>query len=184
MKKQQNLYVAYGSNLNLRQMKYRCPEARLYKIGTLENYALEFRGMPDHAYATITPKEGSSVPVAVWKISPQDERNLDVYEGYPRHYFKEQVAVDIGGMKVEAMVYRMNLEAKFGLPSSSYYQTVLQGYRSCGLDTDVLAEALKISAHAFFQSQRETQTNEQSESGQPECVMEEAESSLQEGMQL
>lgn len=32
------LYVAYGSNLNIRQMKYRCPTAKLYGVGTIEDY--------------------------------------------------------------------------------------------------------------------------------------------------
>lgn len=175
-KKQPNLYVAYGSNLNIRQMKYRCPGARLYKTGQLEDYALEFRGMPDHAYATITPKEGSVVPVAVWKITQQDERNLDIYEGYPSHYFKEKVEVDIGGTKVDAMVYRMNLEAQFGLPSAVYYQTIRDGYRNCGLDTDVLTEALKTSAHSFWEAQANEPTEDDLEEAEP--------SYAQEGMQL
>lgn len=39
------LYIAYGSNLNLRQMKYRCPTAKLVGKGTIENYELQFKGM-------------------------------------------------------------------------------------------------------------------------------------------
>ena len=59
------LYVAYGSNLNIRQMKYRCPGAKLYGTGEIENYELQFKGHSDSAFATIAPKEGASVPVAV-----------------------------------------------------------------------------------------------------------------------
>ena len=36
------LYIAYGSNLNLNQMKYRCPTAKLVGKGTIENYELQF----------------------------------------------------------------------------------------------------------------------------------------------
>ena len=57
------LYVAYGSNLNIRQMKYRCPGAKLYGRGVIEDYALQFKGQPHGAFATIAPKEGASVPV-------------------------------------------------------------------------------------------------------------------------
>lgn len=67
------LYVAYGSNLNIRQMKQRCPTAKLYGTGMLEDYELQFKGYPDSAFATIAPKEGASVPVAVWEIQPKDE---------------------------------------------------------------------------------------------------------------
>ena len=55
------LYVAYGSNLNIRQMKYRCPTAKLYGVGTIEDYELQFKGQPNGAFATIAPKEGTSV---------------------------------------------------------------------------------------------------------------------------
>lgn len=36
------LYIAYGSNLNLGQMKYRCPTAKLYGTGVIENYEYMF----------------------------------------------------------------------------------------------------------------------------------------------
>ena len=38
------LYVAYGSNLNFEQMKYRCPTAKLYDTGIIEGYELQFKG--------------------------------------------------------------------------------------------------------------------------------------------
>ena len=85
------LYVAYGRNLNKEQMKYRCPKAKLYGTGMIHNYELQFKGRPTSAYATISPKEGASVPVAVWEIKPSDERALDYYEGYPSHYYKQDI---------------------------------------------------------------------------------------------
>ena len=63
------LYVAYGSNLNIKQMAYRCPTATLVGTGVIENYELQFKGMPTGAYATIAPCKGKSVPVAVWDIN-------------------------------------------------------------------------------------------------------------------
>lgn len=95
------LYVAYGSNLNIRQMKYRCPTAKLYGVGTIEDYELQFKGQPNGAFATIAPKEGASVPVAVWEIQPRDEQSLDRYEGYPSHYFKQDVPVQLDGEKYQ-----------------------------------------------------------------------------------
>ena len=144
------LYVAYGSNLNIRQMKYRCPGAKLYGTGVIDNYELQFKGQPHGAFATIAPKEGASVPVAVWEISKQNEQALDRYEGYPSHYFKRNVPVQLNGEEVNAMVYIMNLKMNFGLPSPHYYQTVYEGYNDCELDTDVLDEAVKDSAQKFY----------------------------------
>ena len=146
------LYVAYGSNLNFEQMKHRCPTAKLYDTGIIEGYELQFKGEPTCAFATIAPKENASVPVAVWEIQPRDELALARYEGYPSHYFKQTVPVQLGGEEVSAMVYIMNLKRQFGMPSPHYYQTVLEGYHDCGLDTDVLDQAVKDSAQNFYKS--------------------------------
>ncbi len=155
------LYVAYGSNLNLKQMKYRCPTAKLYGTGKIENYELQFKGQPYGAFATIAPKEGSSVPVAVWEIQPRDELSLDRYEGYPSHYFKQNVPVQLDGEEVTAMVYIMNLNMKFGMPSPYYYQTVLEGYHNCELDTVFLDEAVKNSMQKYFYRERDNRFGQQ-----------------------
>ena len=149
------LYVAYGSNLNIRQMKYRCPGAKLYGTGVIDNYELQFKGQPHSAFATISPKEGASVPVAVWEISEKNEQALDRYEGYPSHYFKQNVPVQLDGEEVNAMVYIMNLKMGFGLPSPYYYQTVYEGYNDCGLDTDVLDRAVTESSAQFYAAHRQ-----------------------------
>jgi len=146
------LYVAYGSNLNLEQMKYRCPTAKLYGTGEIKNYELQFKGRQDSAFATIAPKEGASVPAAVWEIQPRDELSLDRYEGYPSHYFKRDIPVQLDGEEVNAMVYIMNLKMNFGLPSPHYYQTVYEGYNDCGLNTDVLDKAVGENAKHYYSS--------------------------------
>ena len=82
------LYVAYGSNLNKNQMRGRCPESEFVGTGVVENYELQFKGSLHGAHATIAPKEGSSVPVGVWKIQKRDESRLYLYEWYnPKGYF-------------------------------------------------------------------------------------------------
>lgn len=80
-------YIAYGSNLNLRQMARRCPTATVVGTGWVHNYQLTFRGV-----ATIVPKENSSVPVGIWEIDEAAEQALDRYEGYPHLYRKETIA--------------------------------------------------------------------------------------------
>lgn len=146
------LYVAYGSNLNVKQMKYRCPSAMLYGAGVMPDYELQFKGSSAGAFATVAPKKGSSVPVAVWEITPKDEAALDRYEGFPSHYYKENVSVQLDGFTkpVSAMVYIMNQKMSFGLPSPYYYQTVAQGYHDCGLDTTALNEAVGRSAQQYY----------------------------------
>ena len=139
------LYVAYGSNLNKGQMKYRCPTAKYVGSGELQGYELQFKGRERSAFATIGRKDGVSVPVGIWEIQARDEMALDMYEGFPSHYFKRDVAVKMGGREVNAMVYIMNPRMSFNLPSPSYYATVRQGYHDCGLDTAALEQALQNS---------------------------------------
>ena len=54
------LYVAYGSNLNLEQMSYRCPTAKVYGKGNALWLQAAFKGTPGNAYLTIEPCNGKS----------------------------------------------------------------------------------------------------------------------------
>ena len=66
-------YVAYGSNLNVRQMKMRCPGATILGTAKLKDYELLFKGSKTGSYLTIEKKEGSTVPVAIWEVTESDE---------------------------------------------------------------------------------------------------------------
>ena len=69
-------YIAYGSNLNIPQMRYRCPDARVIGTANLDGWELLFKGSKTGSYLTVEPKTGSTVPVAVWEVSEADEQNL------------------------------------------------------------------------------------------------------------
>jgi len=143
-----DLYIAYGSNLNLGQMKHRCPTAEVVGAAELEGYDLLFRGSRHSAVATVEPLEGGKVPVLLWKLKPQDERALDVYEGWPSFYRKEIHEIELGGKTVPAMVYVMNDGHDYGEPSDYYYNTIREGYESAiqsgmtEFDVDYLDDAV------------------------------------------
>lgn len=148
MKNRENkLYIAYGSNLNLGQMKIRCPYATVIGNGVLPDYRLLFRGGGGGSVATVEPKAGGAVPVLLWEITPRCEEALDRYEGWPRLYRKETVGVLFDGKIVEAMVYIMNDGYPLGPPSRGYLNTILEGYATAGFDERVLAEAVAASDH-------------------------------------
>ena len=84
MIKMSKLYLAYGSNLNVRQMKFRCPSAKIIGVGLIKNYQLMYKGSKTGSYLTIEKMKGSAVPVAVWEVTGFDERRLDSYEGATR----------------------------------------------------------------------------------------------------
>lgn len=140
------LYVAYGSNLNLEQMAHRCPTAKVVGAATLRGWRLMFRG-GQGSVATVERAKGRSVPVLVWEIQPQDELALDRYEGWPHLYRKEAVRVRVNGQRVRAMIYIMNEQGHpYGLPSRCYLNTILEGYKSAGFDTDTLYTAVRQSS--------------------------------------
>lgn len=141
------LYVAYGSNLNLRQMKHRCPTAKVYGKGLIKGYELLFKGHPNNAYLTIEAKAGGKLPVVVWEIQGEDEKSLDRYEGYPMLYYKETILVELDdGKVVEAMTYIMtDVRGDLNPPSQRYLEAVREGYEDFGFDEEYLAKALDVS---------------------------------------
>ncbi len=139
------LYIAYGSNLNLHQMAFRCPSASIYAKGILMNWELLFRGTKGNAHATIKRKKGASVPVLVWEIQPEDEDRLDLYEGYPKYYYKKNIMVEIRGKKKKAMVYIMDESHSPGRPSAQYIRTICQGYQDNSFDAEILAGFLRAN---------------------------------------
>ena len=122
-------YLAYGSNLNKEQMAHRCPGAVPVGAAVISDYQLVFR----RGFLTIEPKEGSEVPVGIWKITAEDEKALDRYEGFPRFYIKKDF--DIGMANIMAYGYPIQK------PSDQYLLTVAKGYADFGFDQQPLKDA-------------------------------------------
>ena len=139
--KYKRLYIAYGSNINLEQMAYRCPNSKVVGTRMIPDYELEFRGV-----ATIVPKEGAEVPVLLWEIDQRDELSLDRYEGFPRMYRKEIFEVEVDGKIREGMAYLMNC-GEITPPSPTYYNGIKKGYEANGMDTSYLRAALERAVY-------------------------------------
>lgn len=143
--RENKLYAAYGSNLNVEQMAARCPYATVVGNGMLEGYALLFRGENGYAHATVEPLEGNRTPVLLWEITPRCEDELDRYEGWPRYYRKETLGISYEGKIVEAMIYIMNDGRDLGMPGSGYLNTIVGGYITADFETEALEQALRAS---------------------------------------
>ena len=139
MMSKKQLYIAYGSNINLEQMAYRCPHSKVVGTSEIKDFELEFRGV-----ATIVPKENASVPVLIWELDDRDLPILNRYEGWPRLYRQEKMPFEMDGKSYEGMAYLMN-HGIISPPSPQYYNTILQGYRENGLDESYLETALENS---------------------------------------
>ena len=123
------LYFAFGSNLNQKQMKRRCRDSKYIGCYSLKNYKLVFRNyFLGGGVADVEKKKNSSVLGAIYKISKKDERELDIYEDFPKTYIKKYFR--LLGKKV--MFYYMPKKTKHVLPSKRYLNLIIQGYKDCG----------------------------------------------------
>ena len=150
MFEQSDFYVAYGSNLSVEQMRYRCPGAKVFGKGVLKGWKLEFR-----THANIVPAPGCEVPVVVWKITRQDRASLDRYEGYPRYYVRKIVEVKMEDDSTEfAMVYVMTDKKKRLPPACSYLSTILEGYARFGFSPAPVAQALDELEQSLYDAEK------------------------------
>ncbi len=131
------LYFAYGSNLNLFQMKRRCKDSVFLKKYELKGYRLNFRSK--YRAADIEKSKNSIVPGALFQISKSDEKKLDVYEDYPILYKKLYFTY----YTKTVMTYIMVNKTEFRYPTERYLNVVKRGYKDCKLDTKYLKVALQ-----------------------------------------
>ena len=144
------LYLAYGSNLNLRQMAHRCPGAELLGYTYLENTRLIYSGSLSGYYLSIEDAAGCRVHCGVFRITPRDERSLDRYEGYPNFYgkvtYKSLPLYAMDGTQrpgsIDAMAYQLPCSSPAGLPIPYYIRICREGYLDFGFDPAYLDQAL------------------------------------------
>ena len=137
------LYVAYGSNLDLDQMRYRTPSAEPIATMELPNWQLVFNGVAD-----IIPKDGASVPLGVFEMnSVEDWEALHTYEGTrPKDamYYLTEIETEHG----TALTYTMSGGRNVYAPSGHYYDTIERGYSHFGMDDAPLKDARKRAERA------------------------------------
>lgn len=92
-------YIAYGSNLNVRQMRMRCPNATILGTANLKGWELLFKGSKTGSYLTIEECEGGLVPMVIWEVTASDEAALDRYEGFPNFYYKKDIKLQYKGIR-------------------------------------------------------------------------------------
>ena len=131
------LYFAYGSNLNLFQMKRRCKDSVFLKKYELKGYRLNFRSK--YRAADIEKSKNSLVPGALFEISKSDEKKLDVYEDFPVLYKKLYFLY----YSKKVMTYIMVNKTEFRYPTERYLNVVKRGYKDCKLDMKYLKIALQ-----------------------------------------
>ena len=134
-----DLYFAYGSNMNIEQMKRRCPGASLKEQGYILNWRYFING---NGYAGIERWEGSIVFGGIWELQDFHWVSLDQYEAVDQGFYqKVKVKVSAGDLvrskEVDASLYLSN-NYEYGKPSSAYQKIVMQGGHDLKLKKDYL----------------------------------------------
>ena len=116
------LYFAYGSNLNPKRIRHRCPTAVTFRAAKLRHYKIVER-----LYADIDFELNGIVSGVLYCISERDLQTLDTYEGCPRIYRRIWVEVECEGETYLAATYQMTAETKVlraGMPYPEDYRRI------------------------------------------------------------
>lgn len=125
------LYFAYGSNMNVDQMEYRCPNAIPVGAGRIDDWRVMIN---QRGVATLKHLPGASAWGAVWEIDEDDERTLDICEGVKTGFYRKVVADVVldNGETVDALVY-VDTRNREGEPRVGYLERCLEGAKEWGI---------------------------------------------------
>ena len=125
-------YFAYGSNLDLAQMKIRCPSSELISKGSLSGYRLTFNRYSSGwggGVADVIQGKGSEVWGLVFELSNSDLKRLDSYEGCYNDqtslYERWKAVINTPkGQISDVWVYTVVEKQKFVQPTLEYLQII------------------------------------------------------------
>jgi gamma-glutamylcyclotransferase (GGCT)/AIG2-like uncharacterized protein YtfP len=136
------LYAAYGSNMNPKQMAERCPHSPQRGTGWLEGWRLTFGGEDigwEGALATVVEDSDERVFVVLYDVPETDARALDRWDGATLGYYRRiKVRVQALDGDVLAWLYVLNAY-EGGLPSARYLGILADAAEKAGAPADYVA---------------------------------------------
>lgn len=129
MQVRRHSYFAYGSNLCVRQMARRCPDAADPRPAVLSDHdwLINQRGV-----ATVEPSAGNEVHGVLWRLSDHDLATLDSAEGVPVRYRRDELTVHTDDGPAPAWVY-IDHRVTPGPPRPGYLPKIIDGALHHGL---------------------------------------------------
>ena len=161
------IYFAYGANTNKGAMRRRCPNAKPVGAGHIKGYKLKFNNVADIVpFPNRDSLMNQDVPCVIWEITPDCEKALDRFEGFPSLYRKVDVEGYMGEnyfyengsipTKINGFVYKMNYSG-FHTPSPYYVRGIRDGLKGFFTDYDMVDRHIdQAIIKSFRQSEKFT----------------------------
>ena len=119
-------FFAYGTNISQTEMKSHSESAVFIGYGTLDNFALKFRGFQDHAIATLEKKKGASVPIAIYDLTQADRFTMDNFEKFPYAYVRKKVKGNLNGKIIKGNIYVLKIKLEPNIPNNEYIKALIK----------------------------------------------------------
>lgn len=144
------IYFAYGSNMNLMQMRSRCPASR--KIGNAVLYGYEIcfprksSSRQGKGVASICENSRSYIEGVLFELTSSDLDRLDELEGVPHSYTRKPIKVLLNdGREIIGETYFANsMEGNPFRPSKKYMEIIIQGAIENELSKDYIEKLKQI----------------------------------------
>jgi gamma-glutamylcyclotransferase len=130
------IYFAYGSNMNLTQMKKRCPDSQKLGIGLMKNAVLCFPSFGSNwnsGVAGFKHSDNKDLWGVLYEISENDLSSLRFYEDFNplkeahlNNYNETIVSIFQNNESVLCMTYEAVVTGNYQ-PSLSYLKTIISG---------------------------------------------------------
>jgi len=133
MENNNQLYFAYGSNLNISQMRKRCPSVKFVSKAKKLNYKLCFpiisRKRGNKGVASIKKSKGNIVEGVLYCINTMDLIQLDKLEANGDRYERKRVYISLNNnIKKFSWTYIAISDHKENHPpSATYINLILEG---------------------------------------------------------
>lgn len=148
-------YFAYGSNLDLFQMRLRCPNARFLTTARVPGFRVCFprkSRVRDCASISVEPADGEEVWGVLFEVGPDDLERLDEREGFLKrrdpgqnHHNRITIKVETAeGKAAVAETYVAVATEAPGTPTSHYVAFLVACAAECGLPKSHL---VALAAH-------------------------------------
>ena len=135
------------------QMGQRCPHSPTAGTGWIVDWRLTFGGEDlgwEGSLATLVPAEGESVFVALYDLTPADERELDAWEGADRGLYRK-LHLRVHTLAGDQVAYVYVLDAfEGGLPSARHLGAIADGAEAAGAPEDYVTDLRSRDCRTAF----------------------------------